>query len=104
MKINNETLKKLTNTEAQNLDLFSIGCMFVRGDAKQRTKNWKNVLKSEDEMHYVNGYHRVELIKLDSKSIVFDEEKQDWCVRVYNMKFEEYERDVQPLFAINFVK
>lgn len=55
-------------------------------------------------MHYVNGYHRVELIKLDSKSTVFDEEKQDWCVRVYNMKFEEYERDVQPLFAINFVK
>ena len=41
MKITNVTLKKLTNEEAQNLDLISIGCMFVRGSAKQRVKGYK---------------------------------------------------------------
>lgn len=105
MKIKNETLKKLTNEEAQNLDLFSIGCMFVRGDAKQRVKGFKTILKSENEMHYMSTNNkRVELIALASKSERYGEIKQDWCVRIFDVDCGEYMRMVQPLFAINFVK
>lgn len=105
MKIKNETLKKLTSTEAQDLGLFSIGCMFVRGDAKHRVKGYKTTYKSADAMHYENETVRVELIALASKSANMDDEmKQDWCLRVYDLNRMEYIAFVQPLFAINFVK
>lgn len=105
MKIKNETLKKLTNDEAQDLDLYSIGCMFIRGDAKQRVKGFKTVLKSESEMHYLSTNNmRVELVALASKSDRYGEVKQDWCVRIYDIDRDEYKREVQPLFAIHFVK
>lgn len=104
MKIKNETLKKLTAKEAQELDLFSIGCMFVRGEAKARVKNWKTVLKSENEMHYSNGISRVELVRLDSTSEFDGVIMKDWCVRVYNEQAEKYDVYVAPIFAINFVK
>lgn len=104
MKIRNETLKKLTNEEAQNLDLFSIGCVFVRGNAKQRVKGYKTTYKSADAMHYENGDVRVELIALASKSDWYGEIKQDWCLRVFDMKKLEYITFVQPMFAINFIK
>lgn len=105
MKIRNETLKKLTNEEALDLDLMSIGCMFVRGDAKQRVKGFKTVLKSESEMHYMSTNNkRVELIALTSQSERYGEIKQDWCVRIFDIDRDEYMRMVQPLFAINFVK
>ena len=105
MKITNVTLKKLTNEEAVNLDLISIGCMFVRGSAKQRVKDYKTTLKTEDEIHYeYNGSLRVELIALDSKSEFDGEIMQDWCVRVFDLLKKEYISFVQPLFAIKFVK
>lgn len=105
MTIKNETLKKLTNEEALNLDLMNIGCMFVRGDAKQRVKDLKTTFKSETEMHYTGtNNRRVELIALNSKSERFGEVKQDWCVRVFDIEKNEYMNFVQPLFAINFVK
>ena len=104
MKITNVTLKKLTNEEANNLDLISIGCMFVRGSAKQRVKGYKTTLKTEDEIHYENDNERVELIALASKSVFEGELMQDWCLRVYDKNKMEYITFVQPLFAINFVK
>lgn len=104
MKIRNETLKKLTNEEALDLGLISIGCMFVRGDAKQRVKGYKTTYKSADAMHYENENVRVELIALASKSTAYGEVKQDWCLRVFDMNKLEYITFVQPLFAINFVK
>lgn len=104
MKIKNETLKKLTNREALDLDLISIGCMFVRGDAKQRVKGYKTTYKSADEMHYENDNVRIELTALASKSEFDGVMKQDWCLRVYDMNKMEYITFVQPLFAINFVK
>ena len=104
MKITNVTLKKLTNEEANNLDLISIGCMFVRGSAKQRVKDYKTTLKTEDEIHYENDNIRVELIALASKSVFEGELMQDWCLRVYDMNKMEYITFVQPLFAIKFVK
>lgn len=104
MKIKNETLKKLTNCEAQDLNLASIGCMFVKGKAKQRVKGYKTTLKSETEMHYENDAFRVELIALASKTDYYGEPMQDWCVRVYVLNIDKYSEFVQPLFAINFVK
>lgn len=103
MKIANETLKKLTNREALDLDLMTIGCMFVRGEAKKRVKGFKTTFSSESEMHYEIETHRVELIKLNSTSEFDGEVKQDWCVRVFDYILNKY-IDVQPLFAIRFVK
>ena len=104
MKIKNETLKKLTNREALDLGLIQIGCMFVRGEAKARIKNYKTVLKTETEMHYENEVARVELIALDSKTEVEGKKMQDWCVRVFSLVNNNYINYVQPLFAIRFVK
>lgn len=105
MKIKNETLKKLTNEEANNLDLMNIGCMFVRGEAKQRVKGLKTTFKSETEMHYTGTNNkRVELIALASKSERYGEIMQDWCVRIFDIEKNEYENFVMPLFAIKFVK
>ena len=104
MKIKNETLKKLTNTEALDLDLMSIGCMFIKGTAKQRVKGYKTTYKSADAMHYENENVRVELIALASKTCYEGELMQDWCLRVFDMNKLEYVKFVQPLFAINFVK
>lgn len=104
MKIRNETLKKLTNAEALDLGLMSIGCMFVRGTAKQRVKGYKTTYKSADAMHYENENVRIELIALASKTYYEGELMQDWCLRVFDMNKMEYIKFVQPLFAINFVK
>ncbi len=104
MKIKNETLKKLTNKEANDLELMEIGCMFVRGTAKQRVKNFKTVLKTETEMHYENEKIRVELIALASKSEVDNEVMQDWCVRTFDLLTNKYRDFTFPLFALKFVK
>lgn len=103
MKITNATLKKLTTREAIDLDLMTIGCMFVRGEAKQRVKGFKTTFKSESEMYYEVSTHRVELIKLDSTSEFEGEIEQDWCVRIFDYVLDRY-IDAQPLFAIRFVK
>lgn len=101
--VKNETLKKLTNEEAQNLGLFRAGCMFVRGMAKKRVKGYKTVLSTESEMHYEQDGYQVQLVALASKSVYDGKEMQDWCVRIVN-KDGKYENMVQPMFAVNFVK
>ena len=104
MKVENVTLKKLTSKEMQNLGLISIGCIPVRGEAKCRVKGYKTTFKSDTEVHYENEFDRVELVKLDSKSWSNSEQMQDWCVRIFDKKRNEYIASVAPLWAINFVK
>ena len=104
MKIRMETLKKLTNAEALDLDLMSIGCMFIKGTAKQRVKGYKTIYKSADVMQYEKDDMIVELIALASKTYYEGELMQDWCLRVFDTNKMEYIKFVQPLFAINFVK
>ena len=104
MKIANVTLNKLTTREALDLGLTNIGCMFVRGEAKQKVKGYKTTFKSETEMHYELGNGRVELVKLDSTSEFEGVVQQDWCVRMFNLDTNEYVDYVAPLFAIRFVK
>lgn len=104
MKIKNETLKKLTNQEANDLELISIGCMFVKGTAKARVKDFKTTFKSETEMHYENEKIRVELIALASTTEYEGEIMQDWCVRTFDLNAKEYRDFTMPLFAIRFVK
>ena len=102
MRITNETLKKLTSKEAQELELFSIGCIFLRGEAKTRVRGYKTTMRTETEIHYTMGDVTVELIALDSKSELEGKVRQDWCLRVN--KNGEYEKFVQPLFGINFMR
>ena len=102
MKIANETLKKLTSKEAQDLGLFSIGCIFLRGEAKTRVKGYKTTMRTETEVHYTMNDVTVELIALDSKSVFMGSTMQDWCLRVN--KNGEYEKFVQPLFGTNFMR
>lgn len=104
MTIKNITLKKLTNEEANDLGLIQIGCMFVRGESKQRVKDFKTTLKSETEMHYENDKIRVELIALASKSERDGEIMQDWCVRTFDLVTNQYRDLTPPMFAIRFVK
>lgn len=102
IKVENETLKKLTSREAQNLGLFSIGCLFLRGEAKTRVKGYKTTMRTETEIHYTMDDVTVELIALDSKSVFMGSKMQDWCLRV--KKNGEYEELVQPLFGMNFIR
>lgn len=104
MKVKNETIKKLTSKEMQELGLISIGCIPVRGEAKCRVKGYKTTFKSDTEIHYENEFDRVELVKLDSKSWFDSKQMQDWCVRFFNKERNEYVSLVAPLWAINFVK
>ena len=67
MRIANETLKKLTSKEAQELELFSIGCVFLRGEAKTRVRGYKTTMRTETEIHYTMDDVTVELIALNSK-------------------------------------
>ena len=102
MRITNETLKKLTSKEAQDLELFSIGCVFLRGEVKTRVRGYKTTMRTETEIHYTMNNVTVELIALDSKSDFEGKEMQDWCLRVN--KNGEYEKFVQALFGINFMR
>lgn len=104
MKIKNETLKKLTNKEANDLELISIGCMFVRGTAKQRVKGYKTTFKTETEIHYENEKIRVEIIALASVSEFDGMTMQDYCVRTFDLNTNEYRDFTPPMFALNFVK
>jgi hypothetical protein len=99
-KVKNETLKKLTHEEINNLGLFDIGVVCVKGIAKARVKGYKTTLKSETEMHYTNEEKnfRVELIKSA------DEEFTGWSFRYYDMAKEKYEFVYLPMIACEFVK
>lgn len=96
MKMTNETIKKLTNKEMNDIGCFSIGIVLVRGIAKSRVKGCKTTLKTKDEIHYETESSRFELIKLASDN--------DFAFRYFNKTLGKYEDFVQPLVAINFVK
>lgn len=96
MKMTNETIKKLTNKEMNDLGCFSIGIVLVRGIEKSRVKGCKTTLKTNDEIHYETENSRFELIKLASDN--------DFAFRYFNKTLGKYEDFVQPLVAINFVK
>lgn len=98
MRMKNETIKKLTNEEMNNLGCFNIGIVPVRGIPKARVKGLRTTLRTDDEMWYESDVIRTELIKLT------DESGDCWVVRRYRMVDETYEDFVQPLIAIQFVK
>ena len=100
MKIKNETIKKLTHDELNELGVFDIGVVCVKGIAKARVKGFKTTLKSETEMHYTHetkGY-RVELIK------TADSDFTGWAFRYYDIEKEKYEFVYLPMIACEFVK
>lgn len=90
MKIENETIMKLSNKELNNLECMSIGICLIRGTAKQKIKVSTGFMKavtiSENEIHFENEFVRHELIKLTSTSIFEGKEEQDWAYRFFNKK------------------
>lgn len=106
MKIKNETIKKLTNLEMNNLGCMNIGINLVRGELKTRTGGWKRVQIDEKEFHFTNEMSdvRYEFIKLDSTSEFEGKELQDWAVRIFNEIHNWYEEFQSPLTALRFVK
>lgn len=100
MKIKNETIKKLTHEELNELGTFDIGVVCVKGIAKANKKGFKTTLKSETEMHYTNdnGNFRVELIR------TADTEFTGWAFRYYDINKEKYEFVYLPMIACEFVK
>ena len=97
MKMTNETIKKLTNKEMNDLGCMNIGICLYIADAglKSRVKGFKTTLKSEDEMHYENGDSRIEFIKLADKGYAF---------RIFEIDKNEYMDFVQPLWGMRFIR
>lgn len=100
MTIKNETIKKLTHEELNNLGVFDIGVVCVKGIAKARKSGFKTVLKTDTEVHYVDDVNgtRIELIR------TADTEFTGWAFRYYDMNKEKYEFVYLPMIACEFVK
>lgn len=97
MTIKNETIKKLTTNEMNDLGCFNIGIVLLRGKAKARIAGFKTTLKTETEVHYENDFVRHEMIKLN--------DEEGWAYRCFDKAhYKEYIKFVQPMCAINFVK
>ena len=98
--IKNETIKKLTHEELNNLGAYDLGIVCVKGIAKARVKGFKTTLKSDSEMHYMHesGNYRVELVR------TADTEFTGWGFRYYNIEKEKYEFIYVPMIACEFVK
>lgn len=102
MKISNETIKKLTNSEMNDLGCMNIGIMLYRGNLKARTKHYARFIISDSEVHYENynpSDFRFEFIKLAD----FGEVNQ-LAMRIFNKKTGEYEKFVGPLDGMQFLK
>ena len=99
MKMTNETIKKLTLKEMNDLGCFNIGICFYRGEGclKSRVKGFKTTLKSEDEMHYEKDDFKFtfEFIKMSDGTFAF---------RVFNNVKDEYENFVQPIWGMRFIR
>lgn len=100
MIIKNETIKKLTTEELNNLGCFDIGIVPVKGIAKARVKGYKTTFKSESEMHYTSekGNFRVELIR------TADTNYSGYAFRYFDLNKSKYEFVYLPLIACEFVK
>lgn len=100
MTIKNETIKKLTHEELNNLGVFNIGVVCVKGIVKARKSGFKTVLKTDTEVHYVDDVNgtRIELIR------TADTEFEGWAFRYYDMNKEKYEFVYLPMIACEFVK
>lgn len=98
--IKNETIKKLTHEELNNLGAFDLGIVCVKGIAKTRKNGFKTTLKTDTEIHFtddVNGT-RIELVR------TADTEFTGWGFRYYDMNKEKYEFIYLPMIACEFVK
>lgn len=100
MTIKNETIKKLTHEELNNLGVFDAGVICVKGIAKAKVKGFKTTLKSDSEMHYTHesGNYRVEFVR------TADTEFTCWGFRYYDINKEKYEFVYTPIIVCEFVK
>lgn len=99
MKISNETIKKLTNEEMNDLGCMNIGIMLYRGTLKTRTQKYSRTFLSDNEIHFESENYRFEFIQLAD----FGPTTQ-FAFRVFNKKTQEYEKFVGPLDGLCFLK
>lgn len=96
MKITNETLKKLTITEVNDLDLFNHGIVGLNQIIpKSRVNGLKTTLKTDSEIHYENEHARCELVRLADGNYIF---------RIYRKHLNEYDDYVQPITAMCYIR
>lgn len=100
MTIKNETIKKLTHEELNNLGAFDLGIICIKGIAKTRKAEFKTTLKTETEIHYTNEERnfRIEMVRTADTDFI------GWAFRYYDMNKEKYEHIYLPLIACDFVK
>lgn len=98
MTIENETIKKLTNKEMNNLGCFNIGIGLCKGTPKRRVKGLKVTLNCGNEIHYENENVRYELIKLA------DESGDCFAYRRFIKSKCEYEKYILVFEMLAFIK
>lgn len=98
MIIKNETIKKLTNEEMNNLGCFNIGIGLCKGTPKARIKGLKTTLKTKTEVHYEGEHIRHELIKLA------DESGDCYAYRLFDKSKNEYEKFILVFQMLAFIK
>jgi hypothetical protein len=94
MKIANETIKKLTAKELNDLGCFNIGIVPLKGEPKSRIKGFKTELHTETEIHYENENVRHEMVKT----------VDGWAYRMFDKHTSEYEQFVSAPVACAFIK
>lgn len=102
MKLMNETIKKLTTKEMNDLGCYNIGICMVKGKAKCRVKGCKTTKKTDDGIHYETEKFRFELIKTADK--MDNAGRFSYAVRWFNKEKDEYEKWFPILSAVGFVK
>lgn len=102
MKLANETIKKLTVKEMNDIGCYNIGICLVKGKAKCRVKGCKTTKKTDDEIHYETDKFRFELIKTADE--MDNAESFSYAVRWFNKEKDEYEKWFPIMNAIDFVK
>lgn len=100
MIIKNETIKKLTAKELNDLGIWNYGMGCYNGMPKSRVKGYKTTCKTETEVHYTNIEH---------DTLVFEAVKTvdgSWILRRFDFDKNgyDYETMMMPLFGINFFK
>ena len=113
MKIANETIKKLTSTELNDLGCLNIGIVVVIGEPKKRTKNMRR--KEEGGIIYffdTETFYTHEFIMLQDKwngklSKDYNSDKAEgfsYAYRVFDERTGEHVQNLQSLAPLGFLR
>lgn len=105
MKISNETIKKLTVKELNDLGCGIIGIYTYKGQLKTRTKGFKRVQLDEKEFYFTSDDGMVQFVFIKTAD---ETEVEQWAVRracmTNNDNIMHYEESWQVLWGCSFFK